>query len=319
MRAAFQVPLRRPFRGVSDREGVLLAGPCGWGEFSPFPDYPPERAALWLAAAREASSTPWPAPRRERIPVNVTVPAVEAEAAWDLVARSGCRTAKVKIAGPGHRAADDLARVEAVRDALGPDGALRVDVNAAWGVDDAVARLTELARFDLEYAEQPVATLDEMAALRRRVAVPLAVDESVRDLVAAGAADASTLARVAEAADVAVLKVAPLGGVWPALRIAEAVGLPVVVSSAVETSVGLAAGVALAAALPELDHACGLGTATMLARDVVAESLWPVDGTLAVRRPPVDPRALAACAPPPARAEELHARLTAAERAAVGR
>lgn len=316
MRAAFRLPLRTRFRGVTERDGVLLEGPCGWGEFSPFPDYTPEAAALWLRAAREATATPWPAPRRRHIAVNVTVPAVDALTAHDLVGHSGCQTAKVKVAEPGQTPADDLARVEAVRDSLGPHGALRIDANAAWDVAEAVRRLTELSRFDLEYAEQPVATLDELRQLRRRVSVPLAADESIRQL-AAGGTTSRDLARIADAADVAILKVAPLGGVWPALRIAEAVGVPAVVSSAVETSIGLSAGVALAAALPELPHACGLGTATMLAGDVVADPLVPVDGTLAVRRPPVDPDALAAWAPSEDRAAELYARLAAAEHAAA--
>lgn len=316
MRAAFRVPLRTRFRGVSERDGVLLEGPCGWGEFSPFSDYTPEAAALWLRAAREAAETPWPAPRRERIAVNVTVPAVDARTAHDLVGRSRCQTAKVKVAGPGQTPADDLRRVEAVRDCLGPHGALRVDANAAWDVEEAVRRLTELSRFGLEYAEQPVATLDELRQLRRRVSVPLAADESIRELAASGVGERE-FARVADAVDVAVLKVAPLGGVWRALRVAEAVGVPAVVSSAVETSVGLAAGLALAAALPELPHACGLGTATMLAGDVVAQPLLPVDGTLTVRRPPVDPDALASWAPTDSHAAELYARLAAAEHAAA--
>lgn len=316
MRAAFRVPLRTRFRGVSERDGVLLQGPCGWGEFSPFPDYTPEAAALWLRAAREATATPWPAPRRDHVAVNVTVPAVDAPTAHDLVVRSRCQTAKVKVAEPGQTPADDLDRVEAVRDSLGPRGALRVDANAAWDVAEAARRLTELSRFELEYAEQPVATLAELRQLRRRVAVPLAADESIRQLAVDGAHERD-FARIADGVDVAILKVAPLGGVWPALRIAEAVGVPAVVSSAVETSVGLAAGVALAAALPDLPHACGLGTATMLAGDVVAEPLVPVDGTLAVRRPPVDPDALASWAPSDDHAAELHARLAAAERAAA--
>lgn len=316
MRAAFRLPLRSRFRGVTERDGVLLEGPCGWGEFSPFPDYTPEAAALWLRAAREATATPWPSPRRRHIAVNVTVPAVDALTAHDLVGHSGCQTAKVKVAEPGQTPADDLARVEAVRDSLGPHGALRIDANAAWDVAEAVRRLTELSRFDLEYAEQPVATLDELRQLRRRVSVPLAADESIRQL-AAGGTTSRDVARIADAVDVAILKVAPLGGVWPALRIAEAVGVPAVVSSAVETSIGLSAGVALAAALPELPHACGLGTATMLAGDVVADPLVPVDGTLAVRRPPVDPDALAPWAPSEDRAAELYARLAAAEHAAA--
>ncbi|WP_283134412.1 o-succinylbenzoate synthase [Rhizohabitans arisaemae] len=285
---AFAIPMRIPFRGQTRREGVLLHGPAGWGEFSPFPEYGPREAARWLACAREAAFDGWPAPLREVIPVNVTVPAVVPERAHELVRRSGCRTAKVKVAEKGQAFRDDLARVEAVRDALGPGGAVRVDVNGAWSVEQAVRNLRELGRFGLEYAEQPCATLGELAAVRRAVDVPIAADESIRR------AEDPLKVRAAEAADIAVLKVQPLGGVRAALRVAEACGLPVVVSSAVETSVGLAAGLALAAALPELPYACGLGTMSLLAGDVTADPLTPVDGAIAVRRPEVDPESLAA-------------------------
>ena len=308
----FRIPLRTRFRGVTAREGVLLEGPAGWGEFSPFPEYGPELTRRWAAAAHEAVAEPWPAPRRDRIPVNVTVPAVGPEEAHALVRAAGCSTAKVKVAEPGQTPADDLARVEAVRDALGPSGRIRIDVNAAWDVDTAAQRLAALTRFDLEYVEQPVATLAEMAALRRRVDVPLAADEVVRL-----APDPLHVEGLAEAADVVVLKVQPLGGVRAALAVAEAAGLPAVVSSALETSVGLAAGVALAAALPELPYACGLGTATLLAGDVVADPLLPVDGHLPVRRPAVDPTALARWRVDGAAGRRLRDRFVAAEKARV--
>lgn len=282
----YAIPMRTRFRGITRREGVLVRGPAGWGEFSPFAEYGPAECARWLAAAREAAFEGWPAPVRDRIPVNVTVPAVEPERAHQIVAASGCRTAKVKVAERGQDERDDLARVEAVRDALGPSGRLRVDVNGAWDVDTAARMIRRLDRFDLEYVEQPCATLEEMARVRRLVDVPVAADESIRR------AEDPLKVRAAEAADVAVLKVQPLGGVRAALRVAEACGLPVVVSSAVETSVGLAAGVALAAALPELRYACGLATLSLLDGDVVDDPLTPVGGALPVRRPRVDPAAL---------------------------
>jgi o-succinylbenzoate synthase len=274
----FDLPMRVRFRRQDRRSGVLLRGTAGWGEFSPFPDYDAAACTRWLAAAREAADVGWPAPVRASVPVNTTVPAVPPEQAHALVVASGCRTAKVKVAELGQRLADDVARVEAVRDALGPDGKVRVDANAGWDVDDAVTALKALDAFALEYAEQPVATLEEMAQLRRRVDVRLAADESVRT-----AEDPLRVAGL-EAADIVVLKVQPLGGVRRCLEVAEACGLPVVVSSAVETSVGIAAGVALAAALPELPFACGLGTVSLLAADVVDDPLLPVDGELPVRR-----------------------------------
>jgi O-succinylbenzoate synthase len=227
------------------------------------------------------------------VPVNVTVPAVDPETAHRIVLGSaGCRTAKVKVAERGQSAADEMARLEAVRDALGRDGRIRVDANGGWDVDTAVLRLTLLDRAagGLEYAEQPVPTVEGLAAVRRRIAVPVAADESIRR-----AEDPYAVAR-AEAADVVVLKVQPLGGVRACLELAERIGLPVVVSSALESSVGLAAGIALAAALPELPFACGLATAQLFTADVVADPLRPVDGAIPVRRPEPDPALLAASA-----------------------
>lgn len=278
--------MRVRFRNVTHREGVLISGRAGWGEFSPFPEYGPKLTRRWYAAAREAADEGWPAPIRSRIPVNTTIPAVDPDLAFKMTKASGCSTAKVKVAE-----GDDEGRVEAVRDALGPSGKLRVDVNGAWDVDTAARAIKRLTRFDLEYVEQPVATLREMAELRTKVDVPIAADESVRT-----AADPLRVAGL-DAADIVVLKVQPLGGVRAALAVAEACGLPAVVSSALETSVGLAAGVALAAALPELPYACGLGTAALLEQDVVEDPLEPIDGHLEVRRPVVDETALGAAHP----------------------
>jgi O-succinylbenzoate synthase len=279
----YSIPLRTRFRGIDVRDGVLVHGPAGWGEFSPFWDYDAAESRRWWAAAVEAACDGWPEPRRTEVPVNVTVPAVPADRAHAIVAESGCRTAKVKVAEPGQTAADDRARVEAVRDALGPDGAIRVDANGAWDVDTATARLRELDRaVGLEYAEQPCPSLDDLAALRRRVGVRIAVDEGVRRSADPRRVD------LREAADVVVLKVQPLGGVRAALEVAEAHGLPCVISSALESSVGIAAGVALAAALPELPFACGLATVALLTDDVTSAPLLPVDGRLPVRRPEPD-------------------------------
>jgi o-succinylbenzoate synthase len=281
------IPMRVRFRRLDRRIALLLHGTAGWGEFSPFPEYDDRIASRWLAAAREAADLGWPQPRRDHIPVNTTVPAVGPQQAHAMVVASGCSTAKVKVAEPGQSLADDEARVEAVRDALGPAGKLRVDANAAWTVDEAEAALTVLSRYDLEYAEQPVLTLEEMAALRRRVDVRLAADESIRT-----AADPLRVAGL-EAADVVVLKVQPIGGVRACLRVAAACGLPVVVSSAIETSVGIAAGLALAAALPDLPYACGLGTVPLIDGDVCASPLVPVGGSLPVGPVEPDPELLA--------------------------
>jgi O-succinylbenzoate synthase len=305
--SVFSIPLRTRFRGIDVREGMLLRGDAGWGEFSPFLEYDDVVARPWLQAALEAADHGWPDPVRDRVPVNVTVPAVGPEQAREIVGRGGCRTAKVKVAEPGQTTADDEARLEAVRDGLGPDGRVRVDANGAWTVDEAVTalRLLDRAAGGLEYAEQPCRTVEELAEVRRRVGVPVAADESIRR------AEDPYRVRDLEAADVAVLKVQPLGGVRACLRIAEDIDMPVVVSSALETSVGIAAGVALAAALPRLDHACGLATVQLLTADVVAAPLLPVDGHLPVERPRVDPLRMAAVAASPERQRHWEARLAA--------
>ncbi|MFC8922194.1 o-succinylbenzoate synthase [Cellulosimicrobium sp. NPDC057127] len=311
----YRTRLTTRFRGLDVRDGVLLRGAAGWGEFSPFWDYDDAESAAWLRAAREAADGGWPAPVRDAVPVNVTVPAVGAVRAQEIVAASGgCRTAKVKVAQRGPDGAvepldAEVVRLEAVRDALGPGGRIRVDANGAWDADEALRRLPHLdhAAGGLEYVEQPCADVAGLAAVRRGqrldVAVPVAADESIRR-----AADPFAVVR-AEAADVVVLKVQPLGGVRACLALAERVGLPVVVSSALESSVGIAAGVALAAALPELPYACGLATVQLLADDVTDSPLRPVDGLLPVVRPAPSEAGLAATAPDDATARRWTERL----------
>ncbi|MDX8143582.1 o-succinylbenzoate synthase [Lentzea sp. BCCO 10_0061] len=283
----YSIPMRVRFRGITRRTGLLFEGTAGWGEFCPFEEYDDDEAMAWLACALEAANEGWPAPVRDRIPVNCTVPVVSPERAHEIVARSGCSTAKVKVAES--TLADDCARLEAVRDALGPKGFVRIDANMLWDVDTAVTAIKAMdkAAGGLQYVEQPCHTLDELASVRRRVAVPIAADESIRK------ADDPLKVAVSGAADIAVIKVAPLGGVRKALEVAEACGLPCVVSSALETSVGMAAGVALAAALPELDYACGLATLSLLDGDVTSDSLTPVDGYLPVLTTPPLPDRIA--------------------------
>ena len=283
-------PLADRFRNLDVRDGVLLRGPAGWAEFSPFWDYDDAECVPWLRAAVEAATLPFPDAVRTSVPVNATVPAVGPERAAEIVRASGCATVKVKVAQAGQSLADDLDRVAAVRDALGPAGAIRVDANAAWSVDEAVAALPRIDRAagGLQYAEQPCAAVDDLARVRRAVAVPIAADESIRR-----ASDPHAVVR-AEAADVIVVKVQPLGGVRACLALAEELGLPVTVSSALESSVGVAAGVALAAALPRT-NAAGLATVAMLRADVAATPLLPVDGELPVGR--VVPDAITPAAP----------------------
>ncbi len=277
------LPLAATFRGVSVREAVVFEGPQGWTEFSPFVEYDDAEAATWLAGALDFGWAPAPPAVREVIPVNATMPAVAASEVPRILARyDGCRTVKVKVAETGQVLADDVARVRAVREALGPEGRVRIDANAAWNVDEAERAVHALAAFDLEYVEQPCAEVEELAQLRERIAylgIPVAADESVRK-----AADPVRVAR-AGAADLLVIKAQPLGGVHAAREIVARAGLPAVVSSALDTSIGLSMGAALAASLPELDYDCGLGTASLFTADVVASPLRAQGGLLRVERP----------------------------------
>jgi O-succinylbenzoate synthase len=276
------IPMRVRFRGVTVREAALVHGPAGWGEFSPFLEYAPPEASRWLEAAIEAAWAGWPVPLRDEVPVNATVPAVAAADVPAVLSRfDGARTAKVKVAEAGQLLMDDVCRVAAVRDAMGPGARIRVDANGGWSVAEATDALAALTPYGIEYAEQPCASVSELRELRISLArkgidVPVAADESIRK-----ADDPLRVARE-EAADLIVVKVAPLGGVRRALDIVAGCGLPAVVSSALDTSVGMAAGVALAAALPELPFACGLGTVALLEGDVSTNPLLPHAGLLPV-------------------------------------
>ncbi|MDR6867326.1 O-succinylbenzoate synthase [Microbacterium resistens] len=283
------LPLNTRFRGIDVREALLFEGPAGWAEFSPFTEYPDAEAAVWLAAAITDAWEERPTPLRDRVRVNATVPAVAADRVAEVLARfDGCRTAKVKVAESGQTITEDVSRVRAVREALGPEGRIRVDANGGWSVDEAERAIHALAEFDLEYAEQPCATVPELVELRGRIrymGIPVAADESVRK-----AADPLAVAR-AGAADLLVVKAQPLGGIRRALAIVAEAGLPAVVSSALDTAVGLSQGAALAAALPELDYDCGLGTASLFADDVA--DARPDGGSVPIGRVVPDPDALA--------------------------
>jgi O-succinylbenzoate synthase len=284
------LPMRVRFRGIDVREVALFEGPVGWGEFGAFLEYGPAEAAHWLASAVEAAYTERPSPLRTRIPINATVPAVDAARVPDVLARfPGARTAKVKVAEPGQTLADDVARVNAVR-ALVPT--VRVDANGGWTVQEAVAAARALtADGPLEYLEQPCATVPELAELRRLVDVPVAADESIRK------ADDPLYVVRAKAADIAVVKVAPLGGVARLLDIAGQIDVPIVVSSALDSAVGMSRGLLAAACLPDLRHACGLGTGGLFVEDVT-DAAPAVDGYLPVGPVVPDPARLAALAAP---------------------
>jgi len=311
------LPMHERFRGIEVREAVIVAGWAGWAEWSPFLDYGDVDAARWLASTIEEGYGHdawdfewWSHPG---VRVNATVPAVDPEDVPGVLARfPGTRTAKVKVAEPGAPLSADVERVRAVRDVLGPEGRIRVDANAAWSLDEASTALEALGGLGLEYAEQPVAAVRDLAELRRRFAgqVRIAADESVRR-----AEDPIAVAR-AGAADVIVLKLQPLGGHANAMRIAERAraeaDVDFVTSSALETSVGLAAAARFADAIDtafgaDLDH--GLGTAALLAADVARAPLLPVDGRIPLGPAAADPDLLERWAAPPDRTAFWHARL----------
>ena len=290
----FRVGLRGSFRGLTERQGILLPGPCGWGEFAPFPDYSAERAGRWLAAAVEAAYVGWPAPYRDSIEVNGILPVrglpETRRLAERIVRELGCRTIKVKVADPQESAESEHRRIALVRDVLAQElgsahGNIRLDANGGWGARQALERLDGLAPLGIEYVEQPCRSVAELSEVHAADLVPIAADEAIRI--------DGEVETVADFADVAVVKAAPLGGVAVTMAVAERVGVPVVVSGSMDTSVGLSAAIALAGALPDLPYACGLGTGLLLADDLTETTTRPVAGSIAVARRDPDPERLA--------------------------
>jgi O-succinylbenzoate synthase len=302
------------FRGITTREAALLHGPAGWAEFSPFLEYGPDEASRWLACAVEVGWTGLPTPVRDAVPINATMPAVDAAQVESVLARYDDEglpgTVKVKVAESGQSMSDDVARVARVRSLL-PGARIRVDANQGWDHDTAVDALTRLAEFDLEYAEQPVPGIEGLARLREALAtrglpVRIAADEAVRKET-----DPLAVAR-AGAADLIIVKAQPLGGPRRALAIVEQAGLDAVVSSALDTSVGLRVGAALAAALPSLPYACGLGTGSLFVSDVVDSPYVGHAGSLDLRAVEPDPERLAALVVSPVRRQWWDDRVRAA-------
>lgn len=300
------LPMAVRFRGVDTREALLIDGPAGWGEFAPFLEYDAVESAAWLRAGLEAAFEGFPEPLRESVEVNATVPAVPpSEVAAVLARYPGCRVVKVKVAEKGQTLADDVARVAAVREVL-PQAVIRVDANRGWTVADALEAARVLG--PLDYMEQPCHSAEELAELRRTLMragmfVRVAADESIRR--------ADDPYRVAElqAADVAVVKVAPLGGVRPVLNLAtdlRARHMDVTVASALDTAVGMNAGLAAVAALPVLSDdddmdvppaAAGLATGSLFLEDIAAPRPI-VDGRMSTAPVAPDPARLAALAAP---------------------
>lgn len=278
-----RLPMRVKFRGITQREALLIEGPAGWGEFSAFVEYAPAEASRWLAAGIEAAYEPFPEPLRATIPVNATLPAVAASEVGSVLEKYDApHTIKIKVAEKGQSLQGDLARVAEAR-RLYPQAALRVDANMGWDIAQAVHALKALSDYELQYAEQPVPGITGLAQVREQlrnagITLKIAADEAVRKHT-----DPLEVSRLG-AADLMVIKAQPLGGIAAVLDIAQQAELDVVVSSALDTSVGLAQAAALASALPELPYACGLSTGTLFADDVCSEPLLATAGYLPVRR-----------------------------------
>mgnify|MGYP000680394480 CR=1 FL=1 len=271
------IPLRNKFRGITVREVALFRGSQGWSEFSPFLEYDDQEAATWMRSALEAANTPWPELFHEKIAINATLPIVEPRLVAAILERfPGSSTVKIKVEDfeKGAKVVEEVLTINA-------EMRIRLDVNGGWSSEEAIANLLAYhRRFGevFEYIEQPCQTLPELAEVKSRTAIPIAVDESIRKHLSA---DFQGLSRYA---DVAILKWQPLGGFGAAHKIADEIGLPVVISSALETGIGISHGLALASSFKELSAACGLGTVALMESDISSPAVQPLHGYLEVKR-----------------------------------
>jgi O-succinylbenzoate synthase len=293
------IPLRHPFRGISHREAMIFEGDNGPAEWAAFPEYGDKEAAWWLASAIEqgfATDLP-PVPGHiTAVRINGIVPAVDASDAPELIKKfRGVNSVKVKVAEPGHTLIDDLGRISKIRQLVGPDVTIRLDANGSWEVAEAEQNLFMFGAFGIDYVEQPVKTLDDMVKLRRRLqgtGIRLAADENLRK-----GGDIDTIID-SGAAHLVILKVNPLGGVARCVEIARrarAANMGVVVSSGLETSVGIAHGAHLQATLTGMwggGEDAGLGTLSLFQGDVVTQPLTHVKGAIPIIPPVLDPRKL---------------------------
>ena len=287
------IPLRTKFRGLTERELLVFEGPNGWSEWAAFTEYQDDEAATWLQAAIEWGFDQVPEPIRKQVPVNAILPAVPTNEVTKVLGRAGkFSTVKIKVADPKQTLADDLARILEVRN-LYAEIKLRLDANGGYTVSQALELIAELASnsIEIEFFEQPVATIAELAELRveiakRGVKVKIAADESVRR-------SSDPLAvELAGAADLLVLKSAPLGGINSALAVAKSSKLEICASSAMQSSIGLAAELHFASCLPELNYDAGLGTGYLFGGDLTADRLIPENGILELRRPEINTSSL---------------------------
>jgi o-succinylbenzoate synthase len=278
------LPTRTNFRGVTFREVALMQGPRGWGEFSPFLEYDDNECRPWLASAIEAATVARPAQYRDSVAVNGTIPELNDKKEIESLMRTyaGVKTFKVKV---GRNLSEDVTRVARVFSSA-PKAAIRIDVNGLWSVDEALTHL--YAYYEeigpLEFVEQPCATVEELRELKRRIKIPLriAADELIRKAADPFAID------LTDAADLVMLKVQPLGGIQRSLDIAAHHGLPVIVSSALESAIGIEYGLELAASISNLTFDCGLATGSLLASDVAGHKIIDGKVTLGQITPELD-------------------------------
>ena len=274
--AVIAIPTKTDFRGINIREAFLFRGSQGWSEFSPFIEYDDAESSTWLKAAIEGAYKPWPELKRTKVSINATLPRIASEKVASFMSNySGCTTVKMKV----NNFEDDADRLEALLDFM-PEAKVRLDVNGGWSLVQARAYIHDyFMRFGnvFEYIEQPCMELSDIAELKQEIPMKIALDESIRKFLDSDFKD------ISEIADVAIMKWAPSGGIESARKIIAEIGLPAVVSSALDTGIGISHGLALAASLPELDFACGLGTTALFVGDITDPSPRPIDGEIEVK------------------------------------
>jgi len=263
------IPVKNTFRGIKSREIALFEGPAGWSEFSPFLEYDNKQSATWMKAALEAATKPAPTPLRNEVMVNATLPNIKPGEVEKVLSNfDGCTTIKIKI--------NDFTSLKLV-----PNARFRLDINGGWTLDEAIVNLKnyegEFAGL-IDYVEQPCIDIADLKVLKNETGIKIAVDESIRKFLG------SDLTKLKDVADIAVIKWAPSGGINAALDLIKQISLPVVVSSALDSSVGISHGLALACAIPNLYGACGLATVALLEGDVTSDSLLASKGVISNRK-----------------------------------
>jgi O-succinylbenzoate synthase len=268
------IPVKNTFRGIKSREIALFEGPAGWSEFSPFLEYDNKQSATWMKAALEAATKPAPTPLRNEVMVNATLPNIKPGEVEKVLSNfDGCTTIKIKI---NDFTIDKELLIESLKHV--PNAKFRLDVNGGWTLDEAIVNLKnyegEFAGL-IDYVEQPCIDIADLKVLKNETGIKIAVDESIRKFLG------SDLTKLKDVADIAVIKWAPSGGINAALDLIKQISLPVVVSSALDSSVGISHGLALACAIPNLYGACGLATVALLEGDVTSDSLLASKGVIA--------------------------------------